>query len=60
MEKEKTWGGSRPNSGRPQGSRTHAISVRISERAAELLACKCRNKSELIDWLIINHYTAEL
>lgn len=37
--------------GRPATGRTHAISVRISSEAYELLKDK-KNKSQYIDWLI--------
>lgn len=37
--------------GRPATGRTHAISVRISSEAYELLKNK-KNKSQYIDWLI--------
>lgn len=39
--------------GRPATGRTHAITVRISQEAAELL-CTKKNKSEYIDALIKN------
>ena len=38
-------------SGRPATGRTHAISVRISQEAANILSTK-KNKSEYIDNLI--------
>ena len=43
--------GSKFATGRPATGRTHAISVRISSEAYELLRGK-KNKSEYIDWLI--------
>lgn len=51
MIEEKKHGGARPGSGRPSTDRKVALSVRISQVAAELLD-KQRNKSEYIDCLI--------
>lgn len=53
MERIERRGGSRPNSGRPRGERTHAVTVRISTEAKKKLDAQA-NKSEYIENLILN------
>ena len=45
-------GGRRPNAGRPANDRSIPLSVRISQRAMDLLNSRTDNKSEYIDSLI--------
>ena len=56
MDKEKITPGSQFATGRPATGRNKTITIRISERAAEILKDE-HNKSDLIDKLII--YYAE-
>ena len=46
-------GGYREGAGRPQGSRTVPLSVRISQEAMDNLNSKTDNKSEYIDKLLL-------
>lgn len=41
--------------GRPATGRSHPITIRVSEEALKILAA-VKNKSEFIDYLIINAY----
>ena len=50
-QKNNNHGGPRPNSGRPSTDRKVALSVRISQEAADILQT-VTNKSEYIDQLI--------
>lgn len=52
MDKEKITPGSQFATGRPATGRNKTITIRISDRAAEILK-DVHNKSELIDKLII-------
>ena len=58
MDKEKITPGSRFATGRPATGRNKTITIRISDRAAELLK-DVHNKSELIDKLI-KYYAEQL
>lgn len=51
MEEREQRGGYRPGSGRPETDRKFAVTVRISQEAAEKLNT-IKNKSEFIDKLI--------
>jgi hypothetical protein len=55
MEQEKKQhGGYRPGAGRPATDRSHAVTLRISEKSFMKLN-NCNNKSETIDRLIKEH-----
>ena len=58
MDKEKITPGSQFATGRPATGRNKTITIRISDRAAELLK-DVHNKSELIDKLI-KYYAEQL
>ena len=51
MSNDKNWGGYREGGGRPSTDRNVAVTVRISQEAADILSQQ-KNKSEFIDTLI--------
>ena len=50
-EEKKQWGGYREGGGRPTTDRNIAVTIRISQEAADILSQQ-KNKSEFIDTLI--------
>ena len=51
MSNDKNWGGYREGGGRPATDRNVAVTIRISQEAADILSQQ-KNKSEFIDTLI--------
>jgi len=51
MANDNNWGGYREGGGRPKTDRNMAVTIRISQEAADILKAQ-KNKSEFIDTLI--------